>query len=133
MVLAKSGADVTLLERRDRVGGRTSAIEADTQVGRFRFDMGPTFFLYPRVINEIYQACGRNLFEEVQMTRLDPQHRLVFEAGGQLDCTGDVPRMIEQIRQFNPQDASQFSRYLDENPRRPDERRQGAIHWRSRH
>lgn len=115
MLLAKAGLQVTILERRDRVGGRTSAVEQATPAGRFRFDMGPTFFLYPRVISEIYQACDRDLFNEVQMTRLDPQYRLVFESGGQLDCTGNVQRMVQQIRQLAPQDASQFQRYLDEN------------------
>jgi hypothetical protein len=43
MLLASAGFRVKVLERRDRVGGRTSAIEW----GGFRFDLGPTFFLYP--------------------------------------------------------------------------------------
>ncbi len=43
MLLAKSGARVRILERLPRVGGRCSAIEAEG----FRFDVGPTFFLYP--------------------------------------------------------------------------------------
>ncbi len=50
MQLARAGCEVTVLERRDRVGGRTSAIEID----EFRFDCGPTFFLYPRVLAEIF-------------------------------------------------------------------------------
>ena len=45
MQLAKAGCQVTVLERRNHVGGRTSAIEVDG----YRFDCGPTFFLYPRV------------------------------------------------------------------------------------
>ena len=39
MQLAHAGCDVTILERRDHVGGRTSAIE----IGDYRFDCGPTF------------------------------------------------------------------------------------------
>jgi len=41
-------------ERRASVGGRTSALEADG----FRFDVGPTFFLYPRVLEEIFAGAG---------------------------------------------------------------------------
>jgi phytoene desaturase len=115
MLLARSGLRVTVLERRDRVGGRTSAIDADTDVGRFRFDLGPTFFLYPRIIREIFEACGRDFDAEVPCTRLDPQYRLVFEAGGKLDCTGDVDRMAGQVAQLNARDAGRFRQYLDDN------------------
>ena len=46
MLLARAGYEVTVLERQPRVGGRTSTIGEDG----FRFDLGPTFFLYPRVL-----------------------------------------------------------------------------------
>ena len=111
MQLAKAGCDVTVLERMDRVGGRTSAIEIDD----FRFDCGPTFFLYPRVLKEIFRSVDRDLMEEVPMKRLDPQYRLTFGAGGQLDCTADLAEMARQISQFAPQDAGAFKRYMDDN------------------
>ena len=69
MLLAKAGVEVTIIEKQPRVGGRTSAIESDG----YRFDLGPTFFLYPQILQEIFQAVGRDLFKEVPMTRLDPQ------------------------------------------------------------
>ncbi len=115
MLLARAGLRVTLLERQDRVGGRISAIEHETGAGRFRFDMGPTFFLYPRIIREIYTACGRDFDASVPCERLDPQYRLEFEQGGRLDCTGDVERMVRQIAALNTDDARQFERYLNEN------------------
>ena len=43
LLLAAAGLRVTVLERSDRVGGRTSALTGEG----FRFDVGPTFFLYP--------------------------------------------------------------------------------------
>lgn len=111
MQLKKAGADVTVLERRDRVGGRTSAIEQDG----FRFDCGPTFFLYPRVLEEIFRSCGRELMEDVPMERLDPQYRLTFAAGGRLDCTPDMDAMDQQIRNLSPADAGSLRRYMDDN------------------
>ena len=79
MLLAHAGLKVTVVERLPRVGGRCSAIETDG----FRFDCGPTFFLYPRILEEIFKTVGYDLFQEVKMTRLDPQYRLVFGDGGQ--------------------------------------------------
>ncbi|TWU10030.1 phytoene desaturase [Allorhodopirellula heiligendammensis] len=113
MQLAQAGCEVTVLERRDRVGGRTSAIEIDG----FRFDCGPTFFLYPRVLAEIFQSTGRNLMEEVPMKRLEPQYRLTFggPAGGVLDCTADMDEMDRQIAEFAPGDVGQLKRYMDDN------------------
>src|ERR1700755_819755 len=77
ILLAKSGVEVTVLEKRSIVGGRTSIIEREG----FKFDTGPTFFLYPRVLREIFAAAGRKLEDEIPMYRLDPQYRLVFGAG----------------------------------------------------
>ena len=111
MQLAQAGCDVTVLERRDRVGGRTSAIEIDD----FRFDCGPTFFLYPRVLSEIFRSTGRDLMEEVPMERLDPQYRLTFGGGGQLDCSPDMDEMDRQIAKFSPDDVGQLKKYMDEN------------------
>lgn len=111
MLLAKQGLEVTVLEKQPRVGGRTSAIEADG----YRFDLGPTFFLYPQILQEIFQAVGRDMFKEIPMTRLDPQYRLIFGAGGELNATSDVERMVAEIAKLSPQDAPQFRRFMNEN------------------
>lgn len=111
MQLAHAGLDVTLLESRDVVGGRTSAIEK----GGYRFDCGPTFFLYPRVLEEIFRSVGYDLQQEVPMRRLDPQYRLTFATGGQLDCTPDMDEMDRQIGRISPQDVGKLRRYMDDN------------------
>jgi phytoene desaturase len=111
MLLANQGCRVRIYERLPHVGGRTSSLEADG----FRFDLGPTFFLYPRVLEEIFHACGRELREEVEMVRLDPQYRIAFGAGGQVDATPDVARMEQEIARLCPEDAPQFRRFLADN------------------
>ncbi|HAV30964.1 MAG: phytoene desaturase family protein [Planctomyces sp.] len=114
MLLAKAGAEVTVIDRLPRPGGRCSALEAEG----FRFDHGPTFFLYPRVLDEIFQAVGRDLRAECPMTRLDPQYRLEFGAGGRIDATPDIQRMKQQIAGINVQDAEAFEGFLNENRRK---------------
>ncbi len=111
MQLAHAGVKVTLLESREVVGGRTSPIEIDG----YRFDCGPTFFLYPRVLEEIFQSVGYRLADEVPMKRLDPQYRLTFGGGGQLDCTPNLEEMDRQIERLSPGDVGQLSRYMDDN------------------
>ena len=111
MQLAKAGAEVTVLEAQPHVGGRCSAIEADG----FRFDVGPTFFLYPRVLREIFASVGYDLDREVPMKRLDPQYRLTFGAGGMLDCTPDIAEMEKRIANLSPKDEGAITRYMRDN------------------
>ena len=111
MLLASTGAKVTVVERLEHVGGRTSTHGAQG----YKFDLGPTFFLYPRVLKEIFQTCGRELQTEVEMVRLDPQYRIMFGEGGKIDATANIPLMERQIASICPQDAAGFSKFLQEN------------------
>ena len=115
MLLAKAGVDVTVYEARDCVGGRSSTITGATDAGTFRFDMGPTFFLYPRVLADIFTACGRRLEDEVELIRLDPQYHLVFEGGGHIQATGDMERMAAEVARFSPADAAALPRFMADN------------------
>ncbi len=111
ILLAAAGVRVKVVERLPIIGGRTSSIESNG----YKFDLGPTFFLYPRVLEEIFHAAGTTLQNEVEMVRLDPQYRIQFGAGGKLDCTPDVASMEQQIAALSPQDAPGFRRFLAEN------------------
>jgi len=111
ILLASAGLRVTLLERMERVGGRTSALTG----GGFRFDTGPTFFLYPRVLEEIFAAAGHDLRDEVDLVRLDPQYRLMFGGGGQIDATPDLDEMQRQVATIAPRDAASVGRFLADN------------------
>ena len=111
MLLARAGLSVSVIERQPHVGGRTSTLSANG----FRFDLGPTFFLYPRVLAEIFSAVGRDLWREVPLVRLDPQYHLVFGDGGELHCTPDLRQMQEQMARLCPADAANLPRFLDDN------------------
>ncbi len=111
VLLASAGLKVTVLERLPVLGGRTSTIEAEG----YRFDLGPTFFLYPRVLDQILQVAGARLRDEVELVRLDPQYRIHFGAGGLIDATPHVERMEAEIARLAPGDAAGFRRFLAEN------------------
>lgn len=112
MLLAASGAKVKLLERSRQVGGRSGRLDLDG----FRFDTGPTFFLYPRVIEEIFAACGYDFRSEVEMQRLDPIYCLSFmRADAQMDhlrLWTDQERLASAVREFSPHDAGELPRFM---------------------
>lgn len=115
MLLAQTDASVTVFERLDHVGGRSATINARSSTGTFTFDTGPTFFLYPRVLAEIFAACGRDLAREVDLIRVDPQYRLIFEAGGEIRASGEIERTASEIARFSKEDAAAFPRFMDDN------------------
>ncbi|MBR0658507.1 phytoene desaturase family protein [Neoroseomonas oryzicola] len=114
MLLAASGARVTVFERDDVVGGRTRTVTAP---GGYRFDIGPTFFLYPRILREIFASCGADLDAEVELLRLDPQYRLVFEGASpvSVDASPDLARMEAEIAKLNPADARGLRSFMEDN------------------
>jgi len=111
ILLARAGVKVKVVERLGFIGGRTSSINAQG----FQFDLGPTFFLYPRVLEEIFASVGRNLRDEVELIKLDPQYHLVFGSGGDLLATPDVPAMERAIATLSPDDAGRFRSFLADN------------------
>lgn len=111
ILLANAGAKVKVVERLPFLGGRTSTIEAEG----FKFDLGPTFFLYPRVLEEIFASVGRRLRDEVELIKLDPQYHLIFGRGGELLATPDVARMEQAVAKLSPEDAGKFRTFLAEN------------------
>ena len=109
LLLAREGIKVTLFERDTVVGGRTRTMQ--TPEG-YRFDIGPTFFLYPKVLSEIFRSCGERLEDHVRLERLDPQYRLVFEGGGELRATPDMERLAAEIARIAPDDARHVARFF---------------------
>lgn len=116
MLLARAGLDVRVFERQPAVGGRTTTLEH----GDYKFDLGPTFFLYPQILSEIFTAAGRDLNAEVELLRVDPLYRLVFGAGGSMDVTSEPARMAQEIARLSPADAPHYQRFMDDNRRKFD-------------
>ncbi|GEP01289.1 phytoene desaturase [Methylobacterium haplocladii] len=116
LLLAKAGIHVTLFERDPAVGGRTKTVEAP---GGYRFDIGPTFFLYPQILADIFESCGERLEDHVALKRLDPMYHLLFEGedgvAAEIRATGDEDRLRAEIARIAPEDAKNLHAFFTEN------------------
>lgn len=135
MLLAAGGADVTLFERGSQVGGRSRRLS----IGDYRFDTGPTFFLYPRIIEEVFAHCGFDFRREVDLLRIDPLYELRFlsslpgppPAGSpdspsspaspppaddaSLMVWADPQRLAAAVARFSPADAAGVVAFMNDN------------------
>nr|WP_082784389.1 phytoene desaturase family protein [Gluconobacter thailandicus] len=115
MLLAHAGADVTIYERHAQLGGRSSAIEGQTEAGAFRFDTGPTFFLYPQILRDIFTRCGLRMEDTITLKKLDENYDLVFENGPSLTVTSDIDVLEREIARIDMQDAGRVREFIADN------------------
>jgi len=106
--LQAAGVEVTLLEKREKIGGRAYQLVDDGYV----FDMGPSLITAPHVIDSIFRAGGRSLTDYVDLVPLDPYYRIYFHDGSHIDYTGDVERMKAEMARHDPEDAANLDGFL---------------------
>jgi phytoene desaturase len=106
--LRAAGADVTVLEREDRPGGRAGRLER----GGYRFDTGPSVITMPELFAELFALHGERLADHVVLERLDPAYRGVFPDGSVLHVRGSVEAMEAEVRDVcGPAEAARFLRF----------------------
>ncbi len=108
--LAARGVRVTLLEQNAHVGGKLNTWERDG----FRFDTGPHVLTMPWAIDEVFQAAGRRLADEVPLLPLETVCRYHFagDTGTVLDAPADPDGAARAIDAFAPGEAAGFRRFL---------------------
>lgn len=107
MILAKRGFDVTIVEKKDRVGGRN----AELKVGDFSFDTGPTFLHQKFTLDEVFREAGRKAEDYLDFVLLDPMTRLTWD-GISLETTCDIERMAAEIGRSFPGDDEGYRRFM---------------------
>lgn len=116
ILLAASGVRVRIYEAQPVIGGRTARLES----GGFRFDRGPTFFLMPYVLDEIFASAGRRLADVADLRRLDPMYRLVIgnpssDRPWVVDATQDISAMRARLGAIHGADGEAFGRFIEHN------------------
>ncbi|GAB4241494.1 MAG: phytoene desaturase family protein [Ekhidna sp.] len=86
--LAKSGYQVTLLEKNDQPGGRARIY----QDNGFTWDMGPSWYWMPDVFEKFFNSFNKNVSDYYQLDRLDPSYRIKFK-----NDVIDIPAKMEEL------------------------------------
>ena len=70
-LLAKAGMKVTVLEAREKVGGRAYIWQKDG----FTFDTGPSWYLMPDAFDQFFKLMGTSADKELKLVQLDPAYQ----------------------------------------------------------
>ncbi|MBN2006674.1 MAG: phytoene desaturase [Anaerolineae bacterium] len=112
--LAKAGYDVTVVEKTERPGGRTSVIAEEG----FFFDTGPSLFLMPPTFRETYAALGERMEDHLDLVRIDPTYRVHFHDETILDLGSNMHHLQEQFDALEPGAFGALLRFLTQGYRR---------------
>ncbi len=106
--LQSAGIETTLLEARDKPGGRAYVHEVDG----FTFDAGPTVITDPSCLAELFALSGRDIADYVELLPVSPFYRLLWEDGTQFDYSNDEEALFGQIARLSPPDVEGYRRFL---------------------
>lgn len=106
--LQAGGFDTTLLEKRDKPGGRAYVYEDQG----FVFDAGPTVITDPSALEELFALSGKRMADYVELLPVDPFYRLCWEDGSHFDYVNDQASLDRQIHARNPADVAGYHRFL---------------------
>lgn len=111
--LAQRGVHVIVLEKNARPGGRCDRFSRDGHT----FDTGPTLFIMPHAFEDEFSSLGTPLHALLELQRVDPTYRLVFDDGSRLSLTSDLKAMHDQLEAIEPNAFQGFLRYVAEGHR----------------
>lgn len=107
--LAQKGYRVTVLEKNEKPGGRGRSFSAEG----FVFDMGPSWYWMPEVMEEFFQSFGKSTSQYYSLKRLDPGYR-VFLKDQSIDVAADLEKIKSLFESIEPGAGAALEQFLKE-------------------
>ncbi|CAN5228367.1 phytoene desaturase [soil metagenome] len=107
--LQSAGIETTIIEARDKPGGRGYYWEKDG----FTFDAGPTVITDPDCLEQLWALSGRKLSDDVELVPVMPFYRLNWPDGTNFDYSNDEVSLNAEIAKLNPADVAGYARFLE--------------------
>ncbi|MFA5965925.1 MAG: phytoene desaturase [Sphingomonas sp.] len=107
--LQSAGIETTLVEARDKPGGRAYYWEKDG----FTFDAGPTVITDPPCLQELWALSGHDMAADVTLAPVLPFYRLNWPDGTSFDYTNDDSVLMAEIAKLDPEDVDGYRKFLE--------------------
>ena len=107
--LQSAGVQTTIVEARDKPGGRAYHWERDGHM----FDAGPTVITDPDCLERLWKLSGDDIANDVDLVPVKPFYALDWPDGTRFDYSNDDEQLFAQIAALNPADVEGYKRFLD--------------------
>ncbi len=107
ILLAKQGHEVSLYEKLDNLGGRARQFKIDG----FTFDMGPSWYLMPKVFEHFYELIGEDINKHLKLQKLSPAYKVFFEDNEPITVAGNLKldsKTFESIEQGSGESLEKY-------------------------
>ncbi len=108
--LKSRGFNVDVFEANDYPGGKLK----EKRVGGYRFDLGPSVFTMPHIIDELFELAGKNPRDYFSYTRLDTSFKYFFADGKCITAYADRDKFAKEIAAKTTDSEESFWRYIDD-------------------
>ena len=105
--LQAQGHQVTIVEKRDKLGGRAYVYEQDG----FKFDGGPTIITAPWLIDELFAIAGKQTADYVTLVKIDPFYNIRWADGTVFNYNDDKENLLAQIAKIAPAETGSYKRF----------------------
>lgn len=105
--LQSAGIATTVLEARDRPGGRAYAWRCEG----FTFDAGPTVITDPACLEELWALSGHSMARDVTLLPVNPFYRLMWNDGTSFDYANDDVLLDAEIARLDAADVAGYARF----------------------
>lgn len=108
--LAKSGFDVTVVEKNATPGGRARKFETHG----YNFDMGPSWYWMPEIFEEFFNDFGKSAKDFYDLKRLSPSYSIYYGDGKEMLIPSDFNALCDLFESEEKGGSEKLKKYLKE-------------------
>ena len=110
--LALEGFDVTIHEKNEKIGGKLNTF---SEAG-YTYDLGPSILTLPYIFSRPFEKAGRKIEDYVNMVRVRPHWRNIFEDGVVIDLYPERDKMHKEAAKVGEpsENVDKFLKYSED-------------------
>ena len=107
-ILANQGHEVHVYEKNNNIGGRARQFSADG----FKFDMGPSWYWMPDVIEKFYNKFGYTSSDFYDLVKLDPGFKVIFSEDEEISIPENWEELCELFEQIEKGSSKNLEKFM---------------------
>jgi len=114
--LKHQGFDVDVFEKNSYTGGKIHS----KQLGGYRFDLGPSLFTLPHLVEELFQLFGKDPQQHFEYLTKETICNYFWDDGSQFSVPADQNAFVEKASDFFNEPEDKISHYLENSKKKYD-------------